>query len=382
MKVIITVNDFHPDRWYLEHYLARELARLGHEVHIFTFKSSKIDSDNNADLGFTVHRLPSIATIKPFHLPSPRAIAYIAEFVRRKKPDIIHCQPIFSPLSIVFFGCRAFGHYKIVGSLITGPHSIDSIVSTFKYLIAKIVVEHYAIRQSRMVFAKSEGLRKLLLHMFDINQEKISVVPLGADSNVFSHNKSARIETRVRLGIDPDDVVVISSGKLEPSKRIDDLMKALAPIIRKNRHVKLLIRGGGEKSYLNSLKELSKDLDISENVLFHSWVSRLEIPDFFSASDIAVWPSGASISMVEAASTGLPLISMKSPIEAYALSNDNGFIFELGDITELRRLLRILIYDEKLRKEMGYRSRVLVEKKLNWRTITQEYINHYMRVLK
>lgn len=382
MRIVITVEEFHPNRWYLEHYLARELSRLGHEAHVFTFRSNNDNRDDFIDLGFKVHRLPHATTIRSYHLPSPRAITYIVDFVQRMKPDIIHCQPIFSPLSLVFIGCRAIGDHEVVGSLITGPYSINSIVSALKYFLAKIVTERYIIKRLRVIFVKSEGLRKALLSLFDIPSEKIRIVSLGADAEAFSRDERTRYETRVHLGIDPDDVVVISSGKLSPSKRINELIKAIAPIIKESPKTKLLIVGGGERSYLDNLKALCKNLGISENVVFHSWASRLELPAFFNASDIAVWPSGASISMVEAASTGLPLISMRSPIEEYVLSNDNGFTFESGNFVELRRLLRILITDRGLRVQMGHRSRLLVEEKLNWRTISREYLDHYTKALE
>lgn len=382
MRVVITVDEFHPHRWYLEHYLARELTRLGHEAHIFTFKSGNDIRNGSIDFSFTVHRLPAIAAFKPYHLPSPRATAHIVDFVRRKKPDIIHCQPVFSPLALAFLGCRAIGGHQVVGSLISGQYTIKSTVSALKYSLTKGVTERYVVQRVKYIFAKSEGLREVLLRLFDLPSEKLRVVPLGADPEVFRNDVTIRNETRAKLGIALDDVVVISSGKLSPSKRIDDLIRAIAPIMNENQKVKLLIRGVGERSYLGALKALCTHLGISKSISFHPWAARAEIPAFFNAGDIAVWPSGTSISMVEAASTGLPLISMRSPIEEYALSNDNGFTFEPGNIIELRRLLRILITDRGLRAQMGHRSRLLVEEKLNWRAIAREYLGHYTKALE
>ena len=114
-----------------------------------------------------------------------------------------------------------------------------------------------------------------------------------------------------------------------------------------------------------------------KNVIFHPWVHRTFLYAFYSAGDIAVWPGSSSISIVEAASVGLPVIIERSPVEIYAIEYGNGFAFKRGDINELRKYLEILIHDGKLREEMGLKSRLLVEHKLNWRAITLQYLDAY-----
>jgi len=113
------------------------------------------------------------------------------------------------------------------------------------------------------------------------------------------------------------------------------------------------------------------------NVIFYPWVHRTRLRDIYSASDIAVWPGGPSISIVEAASVSLPVIVKRSAITKYVIQYQNGFTFERENIDELREHLRILIYDEKLRKDMGCKSRLLVEQKLNWGSVTIQYLDAY-----
>jgi glycosyltransferase involved in cell wall biosynthesis len=141
--------------------------------------------------------------------------------------------------------------------------------------------------------------------------------------------------------------------------------------------VKLLVIGEGKSFYIEYLEKLISNLRISDNVIFYPWVKRTILPSFYSASDIGVWPGLSSISIVEAASTGLPIIIASYPVETFALENENGFAFKLGNVKELRKCLEILIYNDKLRKEMGRRSRLLVEQKLNWKAITTQYLNAY-----
>lgn len=377
MKIVITVEKFDPNKGYLEYYLTRELTKLGHKVCIFTFGWSKSLLRTTLKEGFEVVNIPHVAVVNNYHIPSLSGVAYIIKFVKMEKPDIIHCQPLFSPLSLLFISCQRLATYRTLGSLITGDYSINSSIANLKYVFIKILIERYVENKVDSFFAINDGWKKALLQLFNIPYQKIHTIPLGADPELFKSNTNARTRVRNLLGLSDDDVVVVYSGKLIRSKELHVLLKAIAPIVSQNRKVKLLIVGKGEPSYVVYLKELCFNLKILNNVIFHSWIHRTELPDFYSASDIAVWPGGPSISIVEAASVGLPVIVKQSPITKYTITHDNGFAFQRGNINELRKYLEILIHDGKLRAEMGLKSRLLVEQKLNWRAITLQYLDVY-----
>jgi glycosyltransferase involved in cell wall biosynthesis len=383
MKIVLTVEQFDPNKGYLEYYLARELTKLGHKVCVFTFGWSKSVLRTMLEEGFEVVSVPHIVVVNKYHMPSLRGVAYITNFVKKEKPDIVHCQPLFSPLSLLFISCSRLSRHQIVGSLITGEYSINSIMRTranLKYNFIKTIIERYLKNKVYSFFAISDEWKALLIHLFNIPHQKIVVIPLGADPQLFEFDEKARNKTRNLLGLYAEDVVVAYSGKIIQTKQLHVLVEAIAPIIRQNRNVKLLIVGKGEPSYIKYLKELCLNFKISNNVIFHPWVHRTRLRDVYSASDIAVWPGGPSISIVEAASVGLPVIIKRSPITKYTLQHHNGFTFEQGNISELRKYLRILIRNEKMRKDMGRKSRLLVEQKLNWRAITLQHLDTYTRI--
>ncbi|MEM3964502.1 MAG: glycosyltransferase family 4 protein [Thermofilaceae archaeon] len=382
MKIVIVVEEFDPAKGYLEYYLARELARLGHKVYLFTFsEGSRIVREAFREEKFEVIKIPYINVIDSYHIPCLKGVAYIIKFIKMEKPDIIHCQPLFSPLSLIFIFFQRLARYKIVGSLITGEYSIDSITAKLKFILAKILIENYIKNKVELFFALNEGFKKILLNLFNIPPQKISIIPLGADPELFKMNLESRIEIRKMLGISSDDIVIVYSGKIIPSKELNLLIEALALVIRRITKVKLLIIGKGDESYLRYLKELCKNLGVSEHVIFYPWVHRKVLPCLYSAGDIAVWPGAPSISIIEAASVGLPLIIKRSPITEYAVAYNNGFMFERGNVEELHKYLEILICNDKLRREMGRNSRLLVEQRLNWKTISLHYVREYMRVL-
>jgi glycosyltransferase involved in cell wall biosynthesis len=381
MKVVITTDEFDPNKGYLEYYLARELTRMGHKVYIFTFGWSKRLSRTMLREGFEVVNVPYCATIYGYYVPSFSGVAHILEFIQAEKPDIIHCQPLYSPLSLIFISCKHLSKHQIVGSLITGEYSIDSIIANLRYDLVKIVTEHYVANKTATFFAINDSWKSVLLRLFNIPTEKITLTPLGADPSLFRFDAAARVNVRNLLGLSLDDVVVVYSGKIIPSKELDILLKAIAPIMRRIPKVKLLIVGDGDPSYVKCLKQLSSTLQISNNVVFHQWVHRTKLSDFYSASDIAVWPGSVSISIVEAFSAGLPVITKRSLITKFAVEYGNGFTYEPENITDLNGYLEKLITNDSLREDMGKKSRLLVEQKLNWKTITLQYLCAYNSAL-
>ena len=373
----MTVEMYHPKRRYLEFYLSRELSILGHDVNLISFTDNRCIKVKRDHSGFILHRVPYWGSIQGYRIPSLSAIRYIFSYLKDEVPDIIHCQPLFSPLSIaVSLKGRQLGS-KIVGSLISGIYVIDNTQSYVNYIISKLMTDWYLNRVVSFFFAKSRGLKKILRTLYNLDPSRIQVIPLGADHNFFVYNEKSRIRIREKLNLKDTDLLIIWSGKLNELKQVEVLLDAVAPTINLNQNVKLLILGEGNNEYSDYLRNTCERYGISDNVIFHSLVDFEDLPAFFSAGDFAVWPAGASISMLEAASCGLPLISMRSPIEEYVITPENALVFEQGNTSELHNHLEELVNNAKLREEMGRNSRMLVEKALNWRAIANRYVETY-----
>ncbi|MHA1409167.1 MAG: glycosyltransferase family 4 protein [Candidatus Odinarchaeia archaeon] len=382
MNIVITVENFDPNKGYLEYYLARELSELGHKVYVFTFNRKKNISVKTLKEGVQVIRIPYYAVVNGYHIPEFFNLVTLIRHFPLERIHIIHCQPLFSPLSLIFnFFSRSYG-YKIVGSIFTQVKQIDGITRKIYFTLVKTIVNKYTIKNSDIIFVKNKKLYEFHKKIFRIQKNNIKIIALGADSVLFNYSDNYRKNVRKKLGLSSKDIVIVYSGKINPQKRLDLLIRALIPIIQYNNQVKLLIIGKGDPSYENDIKLIAKNSGIYHNIIFHPWVHRRDLPKLYSASDIAVWPGLSSISIVEAASVGLPLIIEASPVEIYGLEYGNGFTFKPGNVEELRKYLKMLIYNEELRRDMGNKSRLLVKEKLNWVSIASQYLDAYSQVIK
>ena len=259
MKVVISCESFDPRLGYLEKYLAEELSKLGHEVFVIAFSDyGKVSRFVLRD-HFEVIYIPYVLKIaKGLHIPSFRGIVYIIRFLKEKRPHIIHCQPIGSPLSIIFLLFKNVFGYKVVGSIATQLNLIFSpwnFARKILFSLSKIVIARYAKRKAEIFFAKTRELAKILSRSYGIPLDKFQIIPLGTDPDLFKFCQKARVSVRRKLGICKYDIVVVYSGKINYSKRLHVLIEAIAPIIKKNPKVKLLIVGRGDRHYIRYLKK-------------------------------------------------------------------------------------------------------------------------------
>ena len=381
MKIMLVVEQFDPNRGYLEYYLARKLVKLGHKVYILTFEWNKNILRRVTEDGFEIISLPYIGIMHGFHMPYPAGIIYVIGFLKREKPNIVHCQPVFSPISLLLIRLKDLFHYKCVGSLITGEYHLNNV---FNKILFKLSIIAFLLIKSKVdrFFALNNNVALYINNTYGIPYEKIEVIPLGADVELFKYNVIERVSIRKKLGIGSDDIVICYTGRLLPSKQVDILMKALAPITKNNSRVKLLIVGGGDKAYLKYLEEYASKLQIQRNVIFHPTVHRKQLSSFYSASDIAVWPAAPSTSILEAAAVGLPVISGSRFFYEELEKCEMGYVIKRGSASELTQVLNQLILDEDLRRRISYNCRYLATTEFDSKRVAKRYCNAYLKALQ
>jgi glycosyltransferase involved in cell wall biosynthesis len=380
MKILIVVENFEPYRGYLEYYLSKELIKLKNKVIIVTYGSyKKILKINKKD--FELIYLPFLLSFNSYHLPNLIAIIHLLKIVKEESPQIIHCQPLFSPTCVYLLAMKKVFKYKCVGSLITGEFSLNSIKNLilFKFLIwvislVKMNIDHF--------FAINYYVKNYISQTFGISPDKITVIPLGVDTELFRFEEVKRTQIRQRLGIQFDDKLVCYTGRILPEKKLEHLIMAIAPIVKNNPKVKLLIVGHGDPKYLKFLKQLIIENQLENNVIFHPTVHRTQLPSFYSACDIAVWPAAPSISILEAASVGIPVISGSGFFYKHLADMGVIYLIKREDWHTLSLLINNLLKNDDLRKRMRFILRNLMIENFDWRNIAKEYFKIYWDILK
>ncbi len=120
-------------------------------------------------------------------------------------------------------------------------------------------------------------------------------------------------------------------------------------------------------------------MDIKERIIYKSFCTNIE--EILSTIDVFVLASereGFSRSMLEAMSCSLPIIATKiSEIEEAIIDNQNGLLVEFKNHKKMASAILTFYKNENLRKEIGARNRLAVDRKYNIISHAKEFGSLY-----
>ncbi|WP_431622628.1 glycosyltransferase, partial [Enterobacter asburiae] len=148
-----------------------------------------------------------------------------------------------------------------------------------------------------------------------------------------------------------DVVKLISVARFSEQKDHASLLKALSLLETKDWILTLV--GKGPK--LDEMKALSRELGISENVIFTG--ERLDVDALLADSDIFLLISnweGFPISILEAMRAGLPVLASDvGGVSESVIDGKTGYLVPRADVDAVKNRLADLINDFSLRAEFG-----------------------------
>lgn len=214
---------------------------------------------------------------------------------------------------------------------------------------------------------------KLLIAKCKIEQEMI--IKTGCKKNIqIIYNGVDTLKFKPKNKSVAKELTIICPARLIKRKGQDILIKAIALLKEKNINFKVDLIGEGDEK--ENFVNLCKELNIQENINFIGYVTRVEMPEYYSNSDIFVLPSyneGMSNSMLEAMASGIsPVVTNVGGVEELITDKENGFIFDAGNVNQLADILEKLYSDRHLLLETSKKTRETVEQ-LSWSNITDKY---------
>jgi sugar transferase (PEP-CTERM/EpsH1 system associated) len=188
-------------------------------------------------------------------------------------------------------------------------------------------------------------------------------------------------ESRARLGLSKEEVVLGIVGRLEPEKDHRTLLRAFRALNAHHQATRLLIVGDG--SLRRELESQCRALDIERNVTFLG--ARADIPHVLAAFDVFVLSSvqeGVPLSVVEAMGAGKPVIATDvGGLRLLVKPALNGLLVPPADPVALEAAMRELTGNAALRQEMGRRSRQIAQESFGVSTMIDRYQELYDSVL-
>lgn len=359
--------------------MSRNLANLGHEVHVVTyhFGSGPDPSD------IFVHRTPFLPyrrlepgpTLLKLTLLDPLLFFRLLRVVRKYDIDLIHAHHFEGAL--IAFAVRRLTGVPVIYDAHT---TLDGELSYYKVPFFRSIARFFDKRVPALadhVVAVSDTIAEFL-RSINISAEKIDIIPTGVTPEDFTGLSPEPIRQRYRLG---DRLLIMYTGTLAPFQGIEYLLAAMRGVAKKNDHVLLVLVGN---TYLEQYKAEAIRLELTDRVLFTGERPFSEIPSFLSAADICVIPRaecpGIPQKLTNYMAAGKAIVSFAGSAELLS-DGEDGLVVANGDTTAMAEAILRLLDNADLRRKLGDQARASLLGRYDWPTLCRRLEPIYARVL-
>ena len=215
------------------------------------------------------------------------------------------------------------------------------------------------------VIAVSSDIRRALIAA-GARPDRVTTILNGIDHRAFRRSHLAEPIARRALGLSADDVVIGSIGRLEPQKRFDLLIDAVAAVRTAHPRVRLVLAGDG--SLRSALESQAQRVlgDDGCRLLGH----RSDVADLHHAFDLFVQSSdyeGTPNAVLEAMALETALVATDAGGTAeLAVDGVHGRIVPCGDAGALTRAIDAALDDRDGTARMTAAARSRVERELSF----------------
>jgi UDP-glucose:(heptosyl)LPS alpha-1,3-glucosyltransferase len=365
LKIAIVLDWFLPSKGgesYLV-WLADELSRRGHEVHVFA-----IEGEKDPAASYQVHLIPVLRWPRSLRMLS--FLLNSGRLVRRDAFDIVHgvgltlAMNVFNPHGGVEQAYLKQEFRSISNRFYYFWRRVRLYLSLRHHLTLWIQRRQYLSPRVKRIIAISGMIKRNIAEQYGPVVKKVAVVFNSVDLDRFHpRNRDLhRAEKRSALDIPSDAVVLFFVGNNYRLKGLEPLMAAVGLLRRKftNRPIRLLVAGRGRVA---RYRRKAVRLGVADLVLFLGSVKNIE--QYYAASDIYVHPTfydSCSLTVLEALASGLPVVTTRFNGAADAIvSEDGGRVVEdPADVNDLAESIAYY-FDEGIRTKARIVTRQWME---------------------
>jgi glycosyltransferase involved in cell wall biosynthesis len=391
-------------------FLAREMARLGHEVSVFVGPpypdpmpfanvaelpnrqlwakwvlgqtDQIISADQPLDLLQPLNFYELGASRLGF-LPEPfafsvRAFTRLTKHLREKGGfDLVHDVQC---LGYGLLGLRALGlpvvttvHHPLTVDRRASSirdESFQDVLGTMKFY--PIGMQSFVARRLDCVMTSSEASARQIVQDFGVRPERIRNVRNGLDTDLFSPDPQVERKESELLCI---------GRSADPNKGIRTLIRSLA---RLPAHISLTLVD--DDSPENQVRRWAREVGVQDRLRLTGRVSVPELISLYRRAAVVVVPSryeGFGLPAVEAMACGTPVVATRAGALPEVIDmTGGGILAERDDPNSLAQAVRTLLENTETRALMAKRGREQVVQSLSWPKIAAATANVYAETIK
>ena len=181
----------------------------------------------------------------------------------------------------------------------------------YRYLVRK------ALPYLEKYFCISDECRRFSIENYGVPEELTEFYPLGGILPTEEAYQAHRAARRTELGVQPDELLLVHAGKLEPQKKTDALLRAFAAVPELK--ARLAVIGSIPEEHK---AELLAQMDADPRVTYLGWKSGDDLQEYLCAADLYCQPGKVSAIMQNAVCCHCPVLLY--PHSGYVKDYDYG----------------------------------------------------------
>ncbi|PLZ59402.1 glycoside hydrolase [Fischerella thermalis WC344] len=253
----------------------------------------------------------------------------------------------------------------------------------------RLAVEKEVLETAERIVATSPQEKE---HMRSLVSTKgnIDIIPCGTDIEQFGC--ISQQAARVKLGLNPEDKVVMYVGRFDPRKGIETLVRAVRKSqFRGDKHLKLIIGGGSRPGQSDGMEReriegIVHELGMSDFTIFTGRLSQEILPSYYAAADVCVVPSHYEpfgLVAIEAMASNTPVVASDvGGLQFTVVPEETGLLAPPQDEDAFAVAIDRILANPQWRDQLGKAGRKRVESKFSWNGVATQLSELYTQLLQ
>jgi N-acetyl-alpha-D-glucosaminyl L-malate synthase BshA len=357
--------------------LGIELAALGHEVHFISY--SQPFRLSGRDQGIFYHEVPvssyPLFEFPPYDLALASRMAEVAEF---NELDLLHVHYAIPHSVSALLARQMLASRGRRLPFVTTLHGTDiTLVGLDR---SYLPITRYAIQESDGVTSISNYLKEETVKHFGVTRG-IEVVENFVNCDVYTPytDEEKRAKARLRLAA-PGEAILMHLSNFRPVKRVLDVVKVFAQVVRAVPSQLVLVGDGPDRS---SAEWLAHDLGIQNKIHFMGKQERVN--ELLPLADLMLMPSeleSFGLAALEAMACKVPAIATRvGGVPELIDDGVTGLLYPVGDVEAMAQGALSLLNDRARLEAMREAGRKTAQTRFCASLVVPHYVRYYEEVL-
>jgi glycosyltransferase involved in cell wall biosynthesis len=205
-------------------------------------------------------------------------------------------------------------------------------------------------------------------------------LPLAYDEDVYYFSEAEREQVRNEMGWSAE-IVVITTGRAIPEKKLERLIDAFEVLASSGAAVRLILSGVMADDYGNAIRRKAQLSPARNRISVFGFISRERTRQLLNAADIGVWPRQPAISIQQAMGTGLFCVLPKNLYVGHLLTDKTGSYFESDNWSEMTTVLATAIRNASMFETHCRVRRAEINRRFCSAAVAQTLVESFCSVL-